>query len=241
MLRSARARSPPVRDAARGQLDRRPRKRRDHRAAGVGTRWLACAIGAQACRDNRSVPSTRLARLIADLSLAEADGRIAARMKSLARVDLLILDDWGREPLEGNARHHLLEILEDRYGRGSTLVPGVLPVAASYLRRWRICRRDTAQRARRHRQWTVEITKRSDTATGFQVLPRRWVVERILAWLARCRRLTKDWEKSVESSPAWALIASIRMLTPRTAQHCDVFASGSYAWRSNHEEATSPR
>ena len=50
-------------------------------------------------------------------------------MKSLARVDLLILDDWGLEPLDGNARHHLLEILEDRYGRRSTLVTSQLPIA----------------------------------------------------------------------------------------------------------------
>jgi DNA replication protein DnaC len=72
---------------------------------------------------------TRLPRLIDELALAKGDGRIAARMKSLARVDLLILDDWGLEPLDGNARHHLLEILEDRYGRRSTLVTSQLPVA----------------------------------------------------------------------------------------------------------------
>lgn len=98
--------------------------------AGVGKSWLACAIGHKACRDNRSVLYTRLPRLIDDLSLAKGDGRIAARMKSLARVDVLILDDWGLEPLDGNARHHLLEILEDRYGRRSTLVTSQLPVAS---------------------------------------------------------------------------------------------------------------
>jgi DNA replication protein DnaC len=98
-------------------------------SAGVGKSWLACAIGHKACRDNRSVLYTRLPRLIDDLSLAKGDGRIAARMKSLARVDLLILDDWGLEPLDGNARHHLLEILEDRYGRHSTLVTSQLPIA----------------------------------------------------------------------------------------------------------------
>jgi transposase len=65
-----------------------------------------------------------------------------------------------------------------------------------------------------------EIIKRSDTAKGFHVLPRRWVVERTFAWLGRCRRLAKDWEKSIESSTAWALIASIRMLTRRTAKYC---------------------
>lgn len=60
--------------------------------------------------------------------MAKGDGRIAARMKSLA-VELLILDDWGLQPLDGNARHHLLEILEDRYSERSTLVIGQLPVA----------------------------------------------------------------------------------------------------------------
>ena len=72
---------------------------------------------------------------------------------------------------------------------------------------------------RRHGQWTVEIVKRSDKAAGFVLLPRRWVVERTFAWLGRCRRLAKDWEKSIESSTAWAQIASIRMLTRRIARY----------------------
>ena len=58
-----------------------------------------------------------------------------------------------------------------------------------------------------HGDWTIEIIKRSDTAKGFEVLPRRWVVERTLAWLGRCRRLAKDWEKTIESSGAWAFVA----------------------------------
>ena len=62
-------------------------------------------------------------------------------------------------------------------------------------------------------RWTVQIVKRSDTAQGFEVLPRRWVVERSFAWLGRCRRLAKDWEKSVESAEAWILIAHIRRMT----------------------------
>ncbi|WP_285022470.1 IS21-like element helper ATPase IstB [Novosphingobium sp. fls2-241-R2A-195] len=95
---------------------------------GIGKSWLACAIGHKACRDNRSVLYTRLPLLIDELTLAKGDGRIAARLKSLARVDLLILDDWGLQPLDGNARHHLLEILEDRYGQRSTLVTSQLPV-----------------------------------------------------------------------------------------------------------------
>lgn len=62
-------------------------------------------------------------------------------------------------------------------------------------------------------RWTIEIVKRSDAAQGFEVLPRRWVVERTFAWLGRCRRLAKDWEKSIESAEAWVLIAHIRRMT----------------------------
>ena len=66
-------------------------------------------------------------------------------------------------------------------------------------------------------RWTIQIVKRSDTAQGFEVLPRRWVVERTFAWLGRCRRLAKDWEKSIESAEAWLLIAHIRRLTRHLA------------------------
>ena len=67
-------------------------------------------------------------------------------------------------------------------------------------------------------RWTVQIIKRSDTAEGFEVLPRRWVVERTFAWLGRCRRLTKDFETTIESSTAWTLIAHIRRLTRSLAR-----------------------
>ena len=73
-----------------------------------------------------------------------------------------------------------------------------------------------------HGQWTIEIIRCSDTAEGFEVLPRRWVVERTFAWLGRCRRLAKDWESSIESSTAWATIAHIRILTRRLARYCYV-------------------
>ena len=66
--------------------------------------------------------------------------------------------------------------------------------------------------------WRVQIIKRSDSANGFQVLPRRWVVERTFAWLGRCRRLAKDWEKSIASAEAWLLIAHIRLVTRRIAR-----------------------
>jgi DNA replication protein DnaC len=97
---------------------------------GIGKSWLACAIGHKACRDNRSVLYARFPRLLEDLALARGDGRIAARLKSLAQVELLILDDWGLQPLDAQARHDLLEILEDRYGRKSTIVTSQLDVAS---------------------------------------------------------------------------------------------------------------
>jgi transposase len=62
-------------------------------------------------------------------------------------------------------------------------------------------------------RWTMQIVKRSDTATGFEVLPRRWVVERTFAWLGRCRRLAKDWESTIASAESWLLIAHIRRVT----------------------------
>jgi len=71
-----------------------------------------------------------------------------------------------------------------------------------------------------HGAWTIEIIRRSDTAQGFEVLPRRWVVERSFAWLGRCRRLARDWERSIASSTAWAFVASIRLITRRLARYC---------------------
>ena len=71
-----------------------------------------------------------------------------------------------------------------------------------------------------HGDWTIEIIKRSDTAKGFEVLLRRWVVERTFAWLGRCRRLAKSWEPSIESSTAWALIACIIIISRRLARYC---------------------
>jgi transposase len=70
--------------------------------------------------------------------------------------------------------------------------------------------------------WTIEIIKRSDSAKGFEVLPRRWVVERTFAWLGRSRRLAKDWEKSIASAEAWIFVAHIRLLTRRLARYCYV-------------------
>jgi transposase len=64
-------------------------------------------------------------------------------------------------------------------------------------------------------QLKIEIVKRSDAAKGFEVLPRRWVVERTFAWLGRCRRLAKDWENLTRSALAYIRLASIRLMLRR--------------------------
>lgn len=67
-------------------------------------------------------------------------------------------------------------------------------------------------------QWTLEIVRRSEIAKGFHLLPRRWVVERTIAWLNRNRRLAKDFEASLESALAWLMIASVKLLSRRLAR-----------------------
>jgi transposase len=64
-------------------------------------------------------------------------------------------------------------------------------------------------------RWTIEVIKRSDVASGFVVLPRRWVVERTFAWLNRNRRLAKDFEATLESALAWLFLASVKLLMRR--------------------------
>lgn len=95
---------------------------------GVGKTFVACALGQAACRHGLSVRYFRLGRLLGDLALARADGSYAKLLQKLGKTDLLILDDWGLAPLADAERRDLLEVLEDRYGRRSTLVTSQLPL-----------------------------------------------------------------------------------------------------------------
>jgi DNA replication protein DnaC len=97
-------------------------------ATGLGKSWLACALGHKACRDNRSVLYHRVPRLFEALALARGDGRYARLLKTIGRAQLLILDDWGLSVLTAAERRDLLEVLEDRHGRASTIVTSQLPV-----------------------------------------------------------------------------------------------------------------
>jgi DNA replication protein DnaC len=95
---------------------------------GIGKTWLACALGQKACRQGYAVLYLRLPRLLQELPIAKGDGRYAKLMASLAKTDLIILDDWALATLNDENRRDLLELLEDRHGRRATLVTSQLPV-----------------------------------------------------------------------------------------------------------------
>lgn len=95
---------------------------------GVGKTWLACALGEKACRDDRSVRYERLPRLLADLDSMRNTGRYVRRMQALYNAEMLILDDWGLVPFRPEQRQDVLEIIENRSGRGSTLIASRVPV-----------------------------------------------------------------------------------------------------------------
>src|SRR6201999_2494434 len=89
---------------------------------GVGKSWLACALGHKACRDRFSVLYRRAPRLFADLATAPGEGRLPCLMKSLAGARLLVIHHWGPEPLNAEQPRDLLEIVDDREGKGSLLI-----------------------------------------------------------------------------------------------------------------------
>lgn len=97
-------------------------------ATGVGKTHLACALGQRACRLDHHVLYRRVPRLLEELALGKADGSYGRQLAKLARVKLLILDDLGMGKLKEPQRHDLLEVLEDRYDRSSTVLCSQLPL-----------------------------------------------------------------------------------------------------------------
>jgi DNA replication protein DnaC len=96
---------------------------------GVGKSWLACALGHKACREGFSVIYRRASRLFGELATARGEGRLPRVLAALERTRLLVIDDWGPEPLSAEQRRDLLEIVEDRYEKGSLLITSQVPVA----------------------------------------------------------------------------------------------------------------
>lgn len=95
---------------------------------GAGKTFLACALGNAACRQGFSTLYARVPRLLAELALAKGDGSYPRRMNQLARTQLLILDDWGIAPLSMTETRDLLEVIEDRSQRCSTVVASQAPL-----------------------------------------------------------------------------------------------------------------
>jgi DNA replication protein DnaC len=94
---------------------------------GCGKTWLACAFGNEACRRGFSVRYLRLPRLFEMLRIAHGDGSYTKLMNQLLKTDLLILDDWGIQRVSAAQRNDLMEVIEDRHGRRSTLIASQLP------------------------------------------------------------------------------------------------------------------
>ena len=99
---------------------------------GSGKTYLACALGHNACLHGYSVRYYRLSRLLLELTQARADGSYHKQLRQLARIQLLIIDDWGLEPLKPAQRNDLLEIMDDRHGQTSTSVISQLPTDQWY-------------------------------------------------------------------------------------------------------------
>jgi DNA replication protein DnaC len=99
-------------------------------ATGCGKTWLACALAHQAARSGFSVLYTRAARLFDELQVAHGDGSFAKRLAQLAKLDLLVIDDFAISPIGAAERNDLLEVLDDRVGTRSTLITSQLPVKA---------------------------------------------------------------------------------------------------------------
>lgn len=96
---------------------------------GVGKSYVGCALGQTACRKGYRVLYRRVPRLLDELALARAEGSYAKLLARLAKADVLVLDDWGLSSLKETQRHDLLEVIEDRYARVSTVITSQLPVA----------------------------------------------------------------------------------------------------------------
>lgn len=99
---------------------------------GSGKTYIACALGHQACLKGYSSKYYRLSRLILSLTQAKADGTYTKLLKTLARFDLMIIDDWGLEPLKAATRNDLMEIMDDRHEHASTIMISQLPIDQWY-------------------------------------------------------------------------------------------------------------
>ena len=98
-------------------------------ATGLGKTYLACALADRALRRGHTALYRRVPKLVFELALARADGSYLKTLEKLAKVELLLLDDWGLAQVEGQAANDLMDVVDDRAGVRSTVVASQLPVA----------------------------------------------------------------------------------------------------------------
>lgn len=97
---------------------------------GVGKTFIGCALAHQACRQGFTALYTQTGRLLQEMTLAKGDGRYLKLLASISKVNVLILDDWGLDLPTAEGRRILLEILDDRYERASTIITSQFPTSA---------------------------------------------------------------------------------------------------------------
>ena len=146
---------------------------------GIGKTWLGCALAQKACRDGFTILHKRAAELFRDLAVAHVDGSFGRQLAKLARIDILVLDDFAMAPLKDSERRDFLELCDDRYQRRSTILTSQLPLAHwheqigdptladSILDRTRTgsnstanpCARSAAGKLRRNREWFSTVLR----------------------------------------------------------------------------------
>lgn len=103
-------------------------------ATGTGKSFLACALGTAACRLGYSVRYLHTARFLLTLDHARQDGSYLQYLRSLSRIDVLILDDWMRDPIQISSAQDLLEVFDDRFGRSATIIASQVPISDWHAR-----------------------------------------------------------------------------------------------------------
>ena len=101
-------------------------------SSGTGKSYIATALGYRACQKGMKVLYANTARLMGQLKMAKAKGTILQELKKIERADLLVLDDFGIQPFDAGGRMNLMDIVEDRYGKKSTLITSRVPVKDWY-------------------------------------------------------------------------------------------------------------
>ena len=101
-------------------------------SSGTGKSYIATALGYRACQKGMKVLYANTARLMGQLKMAKAKGTILQELKKIERADLLVLDDFGIQPFDAGGRMNLMDIVEDRYGKKSTLITSLVPVKDWY-------------------------------------------------------------------------------------------------------------